>query len=229
MSHNQPRISTPSVEGQFQAAKWVKIQALVDENELSELFEESFLIYPLSGMFPLEKLPIEKKTYLETYKTWIDQAKSGQIPQVDKDLNVVAWTQTPDDIWVQQIPGEKYLVKPCAPFVQVQIHNMGFSPIDKEYRPMILSQNSIFWGLQFSYPQVYQEPKTKEFKESEDSELFQAIRKWIRNTTVPTPMLYEGKRTNIPIRLGKNCFSWINNHPQLKPQGLSVLELKHGP
>jgi hypothetical protein len=102
---------------------------------------------------------------------------------------------------------------------------MGFSDVDHEFRPMILSQNSIFWGLQFSFPQVYQDPKTGALKEAEVSPLFQAIRKWIRNTTVPTPMMVEGKRVNIPIRLGKRCFSWINRHPQLK---CKVMEIAHG-
>ena len=219
---NEPRISTPAMEGQFQAAKWVKIQALVDEEELALLFEEPFLIYPLSGMFPLEALPMKKADYLHKYKNWIDQLKSGKVPELDKELNAVAWTTSSDDLWLQQIPGDRYLVKPCRPFVQVQIHNMGYSPVDGEFRPMILSQNSIFWGLQFSYPKIYQEPKTMSFNEAEDSEIFQAIRKWIRNVTVPTPMIVGGKRTNIPMRLGKNCLSWINQHPQLHDKGISV-------
>ncbi len=223
-----PRVSTPAVEGQFQAAKWIKIQALVDETELAELFQEPFFIYPLSGTYPLDAFPVDKKGYLDHYRTFIDALKEGHLPKENRELNVVAWVRSPDSVWLQQIPGERYMVKPCEPFVQVQIHQMGFSELDQEFRPMVLSQNSIFWGLQFSFPQVYQEPKTMNLQESEDSELFQAIRQWIRNSTLPTPMMVHGKRVNIPMRLGKKCFSWINKHPQLINKGLSVLELKSG-
>jgi hypothetical protein len=103
---------------------------------------------------------------------------------------------------------------------------MGYSPLDGVFRPMVLSSSSIFWGLQFSFPQVYQHPKTGEFFEVEEFGLFELVRKWSREFTVATPMIVEGKRTNIPIRLGKRCFSWINTHPQLQMKGLSITGLK---
>lgn len=217
------RISTPAVEGQFQAAKWIKIQALVDEAELALLFEEPFLIYPLSGMFPLEAFPMPKKVYLDAYKTWIDALRRGEVPTIGKEFNAVGWMRSEQDVWLQEVPGQRYMVKPSCPFVQVQVHHMTYSPVDDVFRPMNLSKDAIFWGLQFAFPQVYQKPKTRELVETEDGELFQAIRKWIRNVTVPTPMLVKGKRVNIPIRLGKNCFSWIDKHPQLKE--LCVLKI----
>ena len=161
---NEPRISTPALEGQFQAAKWIKIQALVDETELALLFQEPFLIYPLSGTFPRSAFPMKKETYLEIYKSWIDALKSNTVPKENRDINAVAWMRSSDSLWLQQIPGDRYMAKPCEPFVQVQIHQMGYSDVDQEFRPMILSQNSIFWGLQFSFPQVYQDPKTMDLK-----------------------------------------------------------------
>jgi hypothetical protein len=224
-----PRISTPAIEGPFQAAKWIKIQALVDQAELEILLQEPFFIYPLSGAFPLSAFPVAKKKYLENYSESIEALKMGGIPNETKDLNVVAWANSPESVWLQQIPGDRYMVKPCEPFVQVQIHQMGFSEVDREFRPMILSQASIFWGLQFSFPKIYQEPKTLAIKESEESELFQVIRQWVRNYTLPTPMMVHGKRVNIPMRLGKNCFSWINKHPQLLNKNLSVMELIREP
>lgn len=219
-----PRISTPAIEGQFQAAKWLKIQALIDEQELAQLLAENFFIYPLSGMFSLSDLPMKKEAYLHTYATWIQDLKKGKIPSENREMNAVAWVPSSDAIWLQQVPNDRYLVKPCKPFVQVQVHQMGYSPIDQEFRPMILSQDCIFWGLQFSFPQVYQDPKTNELKETKESDLFQALRKWIRNNTLPTPMLVQQKKVNLPIRLGKSCLSWINQHPQLRAKGLTVQE-----
>jgi hypothetical protein len=221
---NRPPISTLEKEGHFQAAKWLVVQALVDEVELGQLMEEDFLIYPLSGLFTLDAFPMEKGLYLKAYGSWIAALKEGVVPVPAKELSAVAWARSPDDLWLQEVPGGRYMPKPRRPFVRVQVHHMTYSPIDDVFRPMNLSADSIFWGLQFSFPQVYQCSKTKELLEVEDGELFQSIRKWIRNVTVPTPMLVKGKQVNLPIRLGKRCFPWINRHPQLK--GLSVCNLK---
>lgn len=221
------RISTLAQEGNFQAAKWLKIQLLIDGDELSSLLAAPLYIYPLSGAFSLASLPVTKEEFLATYRSWIDTLQKGNIPQCTA-LRTTAWTASPDALWLQEIPGERYLVKPCAPLIQVQVHEMGYSTLDGVFRPMVLSQDSIFWGLQISFPQVYQEAKTMELLEVEESpnaDLFQSIRKWTRDNTLATPMLVDGKRVNIPMRLGKQCFSWINNHPQLLRRGLGVLQL----
>jgi hypothetical protein len=221
------RISTPQIEGSFQAAKWLKIQALVEPDELAVLFDEVFEIYPLSGAFPLESFPMKKGEFLTAYRSWIEGLKEGIVPSDEtlRAFNATAWASSSSAMWLQEIPGKKYLAKPCEPFMQCQVHQMGYSTVDGEFRPMILSRESIFWGLQFSFPQVYQHPKTGEFFDVEDFGLFQAVRKWSREHTVATPMFVDGKRVNIPIRLGKRCFPWINSHPQLKAKGLSVVEL----
>ncbi len=41
-------------------------------------------------------------------------------------------------------------------------------------------------------------------------------KQWVRDNTRATPFSVEGKKINATMRLGKNCFSWINHHPQLK-------------
>ncbi|HEX2582832.1 MAG TPA: hypothetical protein VHL30_01815 [Chlamydiales bacterium] len=221
------RISTPQIEGNFQAAKWLKIQALVEPEELALLFNNVFEIYPLSGGYSFDQFPLKKGEFLSAYRTWIEALKEGTPPK-DEELrlfNATAWVSSPSAIWLQEIPGKKYLARPSEPFLQCQVHQMGYSTVDGEFRPMVLSRESIFWGLQFSFPQVYQHPKTGEFFDVEKFDLFQSVRKWSREHTVATPMLVGGKRVNIPIRLGKGCFSWINQHPQLKAKGLSVVEL----
>lgn len=219
-----PRISTPALEGPFQAAKWFKIQALIDGAELASIFEEKFEIYPLSGHHALADLPMAKAKYLAAYTSWVELLKNGIAPKEEefRPFAATMWAESEDNLWLQQIPGERYIVKPSAPFVQVQIHQMGYSDVDDVFRPMSLSQNSIFWGIQFSFPQVYQDPKTQQLLEAEESPLFEKIRKWTRDISMPTPMLVAGKRVNIPIRLGKTCFPWINNHPGLKQKGLAV-------
>lgn len=224
-----PRISTPSIEGPFQAAKWLKIQALLDPQELVDLLSLGGFLYPLSGLYKPEELIDAKGSFLKAYAEWIEQLKSGFVPHEAelRKYSAIAWVCNAESLWLQEVPQSRYMVKVSEPIVQIQVHQMSYSSIDGEFRPMVMSRESIFWGLQFSFPQIYQDPKSLELLEVEAGshlELFQQLRRWMRENTAPTPMMVEGKRKNLPIRLGKKCFSWVNRHPQLVGKGLSVLE-----
>jgi hypothetical protein len=61
-----------------------------------------------------------------------------------------------------------------------------------------------------------------ELSEVEEGALFRKIQLWSREATRATPFVLEGKRINVPIRIGKNCLSWIGNHPQLQSQNIGV-------
>lgn len=219
------RLSTPAIEGVYQGSKYLKLPVLCDTEELRALFDTPFAIYPLTSLG--QGVPIPSETFIEAYRSWIEELKQGRAP-IDSSLRRVlaaAFTAEPDALWRQEIPGHRFLVKIAKPIVQVQAHFFTYSPIDGVFRSMTMGQASIFWGLQFSFPQIYQDPKTMEFHEVEDSpnqELFQKIKQWVRDTTRATPFVVDGKRINVPIRLGKKCFSWIDTHPQLIAQRINI-------
>jgi hypothetical protein len=221
------RTSTPALEGVYQGSKYLKHHVLCDSAELSELFSilGSFSIYPLTGL--VDGLPIDSERFIQEYGRWIEELKKGRLPS-DADLRrllACVFTAEPDALWKQEVPRGRFLIKMGKPCVQVQAHFFTYSPIDAVFRPMTMGQASIFWGLQFSFPQIYQDPKTMEFFEIDESpnqELFQKIKQWARDMTRATPFIVDEKRVNVPIRLGKNCFSWIHHHPQLIEQKIGV-------
>jgi len=221
------RLSTPAAEGVYQGSKYLKFQVLCDGEELAALFQSlgPFWIYPLTGL--VDGTPIDPETFLKEYTSWIDGLKEGRVPTDGalRRLLACAFTAEVEALWKQEVPGNRYLIKIGRPVVQVQSHFFTYSPIDEVFRPMAMGAGSIFWGLQFSFPQIYQDAKTMELREIDESlngELFQKIRQWVRDMTRATPFVVGGKRTNVPIRLGKNCFSWIHNHPQTKEQKIEV-------
>ncbi|MES2273344.1 MAG: hypothetical protein V4487_04055 [Chlamydiota bacterium] len=221
------RISSPDQEGAYQGSKYLKQQVLCDADELQELFSQlgRFWIYPLTGFS--SGAQIEPSFFLQEYTSWMEDLKAGRIPTDAALRSVLASVFTADleALWLQQVPGNRFLVKISQPVVHVQAHSFTYSPIDGVFRPMTMGSGSIFWGLQFSFPQIYQNPKTMELLEVEESpnaEIFQKIRLWVRESTRATPFLVEDKRVNVPIRLGKNCFSWIKSHAQLQAQKIGV-------
>jgi hypothetical protein len=217
-------VSTLQKEGVYQASKWLKFQVLCDLEELSSLFSllSSFWIFPLTGI--VSGAPVLHTRFLEEYGGWIEGLKKGLIPS-DAELRrllACAWVDGLENLWLQEIPGKGYLVKIAQPTVQVQAHYFTYSSADGVFRPMSMGPESIFWGLQFSYPQVYQDPKTLELKKAPENRIFEILRSWVRNATRATPFSIAGQRINSPIRIGKRCMSWIAQHPQLLDRNIGI-------
>ncbi len=220
------RISQAANEGVYQASKWLKIQMLIDGEEIKSLFEAlgEFWIFPMTGV--VDGRPISHEFFIEEYRLWIEGLKNGEVPSSKslRSLLACVFTDDLDSLWLQEVSAGKFLTKIQKPVVQVQTHYFSYSAMDEVFRPMSMGKESIFWGIQCSFPQIYQDPKTMELCEAEEGSLFRKIQLWAREATRATPFVVEGKKTNSPIRLGKKCFSWIGRHPQLIEQKISIFQ-----
>ncbi len=221
------RISTPAEEGVYQASKFLKYQILLDPVELESLFKAlgDFWIFPMTGI--VDGKPICPDFFIAEYGRWIEGLKKGIVPTSEQFRRILAcvFTEDLDSLWLQKVAEDKFLTKIEKPVVQVQAHFFSYSPVDAVFRPMSMGKESVFWGFQFSFPQIYQDPKTMELRSVGEGVLFRKIQLWIREFSRATPFLVGRKKTNSPIRLGKECFSWIHLHPQLIQQQISVFSL----
>lgn len=227
-----PRISTPAQEGVLRVSKWLKFQVLLDNTEMEELFNhlDNFLLFTVSGWVRKEKASLSKNEFISLYSDYICYLKNGEIPPVDqfKIPFSSVLTRTPDLLYAQDVGQERFLIKALKPVIQLQAHHFFLSDVDYKYHPMVLSDESISWGLQISYPQIFQDPLSSDFSKvtvSSDfpnSELFILLTKWLRRHTLPTPFVYRDVKTHVPIRIGKRCLPWIRAHPQLVKRKLEV-------
>ncbi len=218
------RISTPEKEGEYQGSKWLKFQVLCEKDELERLFSRlrPFFIFPLSGL--VNGHPLSEESFLAEYGSWIAGLKEGRPPEDHalKKILAAAMTDDLDSLWLQEVPGKGYLMKMAKPVLLMQAHSFSYSKMDGVFRPMSMGLQSVFWGIQFSFPSIYQDARTMELREVERGKLFEEVRLWVREESRATPFIVEGERINSPIRLGKGSFSWIGRHPQLKSQGISI-------
>lgn len=222
-------ISTPEKEGILQVSKSRKLPILIDAQEMRALFKElgAFEIFDVSRPLLLESAVIPHETFLSAYERYVEGIQEGRpIEETDlKPLFSSIFTVDRSLVYAMALPNGKYLIKPRYPVVQLQRHHFIVS---NGFHSGVMGAESITWGIQFSYPQLYLNPHTQEISKVDkspqfpNSELFQRLAVWVRHHTVPTPFIYEEKQVNSPMRLGKNCFSWINNHPSLKVKKLQV-------
>jgi hypothetical protein len=226
------RISSPKVEGILQVSKWLKIQVLLGVEEMEELllFLHPVNFVVVSEFVSADEAVISADCFLHKYADYNRFLKQGQVPPPEdfRKHFSCAMTTSLEDFYAIAAGGEKFLIKPLRPVVQLQAHHFFYSDLDRKFHPMVLSEESVTWGLQFSYPQLFQDPHTRQIvkvvnaPEFPNSALFSKLSKWIRSFTLPTPFEVGDLRVNSPIRIGKKSRAWIENHPQLKKKGIVV-------
>jgi len=235
----QAEITVGTAEDQpLQASKWLQLQMLIDVNELQLLFDAlaPFYIFKAGALCTTGDEEICKEDFINVYSQAIEMLKSGDIPseKLYRAYFSSVFTRTPDHLYLQPIDQTKALVRVKSPCLQLQVNRIAYSEADGQFRAMVFGPDSIFWGIQISYPQLYQDPKSKEVfhvKENDlfpNTSLFRLVQRWIRSHTIPTPFYVADKRTNTSMRIGKGCLSWINNHPQLIQHNIKILTSKPG-
>ena len=228
------RISTPQIEGVLQVAKQLKLQVLLDPIEMRDLLKvlEPLYIYVVGQKVTLEEALISNEAFLLAYQEYVQGLKEGNLKDAKSLQRFFSsvWSADPSAVYAMHLPDGHYLVKQIQPAVQLQAHSVFYSKLDGEFHPMVLSQESITWGIQFSYPQIYQDPKTSQIEKvpphSLNSQLFTTLRRWVREFTCAMPFCVENKRVNASIRIGKKALEWIDSHPQLVQRGIRSWTLK---
>ena len=227
------RMSSLKQEGVLQVSKWIKVQLLLDREEMIDLIEklDPFYLIMVSKPVKKQRAILEKKDFLQSYSEYVQALKQGRVIQDNyiRENFSCAMTRSKELFYAMPVLEDRLLIKPTLPVIQMQMHQFLFSPTEKIFYPMALGQKTVSWGIQFSYPQFYQDPKTKEIarvvkgEKFPNTELFSLLMKWVRQATIPTPFLVQEERVNATIRIGKKCVKWIHTHPQLHALNIKVL------
>ena len=197
----------------YDAAKWQKMQVLLDKEEFQALLN-------FAGGVLFDRT--QKADALEAYGEYADSLKGGKIPEPPSFAWM--WSLTEEALYILDTGTAKQIL-PLEPVVQITHHQMNYTPEENVFRSNLFGPETIYWGLQFAFPQLYMEPDTKEVVKVLDAErfvnvkLYQMIKSFLRENSVPTPF----KGHNAPQRVGKKALEWVNNHPHLKKKGLLVL------
>lgn len=215
----------PNQRSFLRASKWLQLFVLLDVDEMAQLLDQlaPLQIYLSGTVLKRGTGLLSTEGFLAAYRSYVSGLQEGRA--IDEAIYRAAfsslWTRTPDQLSVLAIGENEQMIRASNPVIQLRPHRFSYSTHDGKFRSMVLGEDSISWGIQFAYPQIIQDPKTQEIENVFDShafpnsDLFRALQRWIRHHTLPTPFIVDQKRTNVPIRLGHACFSWINQHPQL--------------
>lgn len=226
------RLRTVQEQQPLQASKWLQLQLLIDAQEMQDLLHTlgDFFIYLTGAVIPMGAGELSHATFGDIYRRYVDDLSHGRTPDdtTYRQPFSAVFTRTVDALYALDTGDGKVIIRPTRPVIQLQLHQLGFSQVDHKFRSMVYGKDSLSWGIQFSYPQIFEDPVTRQIHPVNRSEafpnsfLFHDLQRWVRKHTLPTPFLVNGKRVNVPVRLGKTCFAWIHQHPQLSKHGLAV-------
>jgi hypothetical protein len=214
---------------QFLASKWLHVDFLLSYSEMQRLIAAltqehgPLLFFSTLGVQKIGENQITEPALLKAFQDYEEMIKSGSSLQEGPFRFYFTSCITKEKAAIIKTPigSDRESVSPQKPCLQMQPHRFSYSKLDKKFRSMVLGKNSVSWGVRISYPQLYQIPNTRAVEDALDealfpnAALFSSLRRWIRHNTIATPMLVDGKRVNIPIRIGKECLPWINAHQEL--------------
>jgi len=230
------RKSTLAVEGPLKVAQAVKIPLLLDEEEIISLLQflkssaPHLAFYNTHGVCAENEGIYSIEEFVHAYHQYVFALKEKRVPNVRSLISFFssALSATSDIFYEISLENQKRLIKPIRPPIQLQPHEIIYSEESDTFYSMVYSEKSITFGIQLSYPNLFQDPHTHEAIDVDTSPffpntaLFKALRLWVRENTRATPFIVKEKRMNLPYRLGKKCFPWINLHPQLESNNICV-------
>lgn len=227
------RTSTLDLDPPMEASKWLKLQALVAYDEMDLLLKDlgDIKIVRAGAVVKKGEEILSHSAFLEAYKAYINALQEGKTPSesIYRAAFSTSFSLSDDCFCSIPVDNDRFLIRTVKPVLQLQPHSLDYSPHDRKFRPMVFGLDSVTWGIQFSYPQFFLDQKTKaplqvdESDEFPNTGLFRKVQRWLRHHTVPTPFLVDEAKINVPMRLGKNCFPWINQHPQIQQKPWRVI------
>lgn len=210
--------STIQAEGEYKCSKWQTLAILFSKEELESLLSslgECFFLPVAEPVIEGEECVSGNKIIklYEEYLSWI--RKTEELPPAEvRRFFSLGLTSSLDDVYVVPVGKDKVFVRPKRPIIQLQLYRCYLAP-DGVFHPMILHPDSFSFGLQFAYPQIYEDPKTHQFHKVfleegfSNTQLYKKVVAWSRENTKPFNLQEGGVA---PFRLGKKEENPLSYH-----------------
>ncbi|MCF7852942.1 MAG: hypothetical protein K9M07_06855 [Simkaniaceae bacterium] len=178
----------PAPFNPLQASRFISHYALLDPKTMRALLHElGCSVYNVSKVLSEQECKDYGPFFLERYTDYINALfKADFDPKLFRKDLTCALTLDMEAVVIQTLPGQRYLAKPQYPIVQLGIYQFIIGDNGRILHH-VLGKESICFGLEWSYPQLYRDPKTKQnlnaLKEAPNHVLWKKITTWMRKET----------------------------------------------
>ncbi len=197
-------IEIVSKKEEYRVSKWLSCSFLVNNQEFSRFLDEMGEFWLFKTGEPIfEPHEYERGQFQEEYRLYLESLTTMDF----KKLPALLMTYDKKDVYAFEARPGQYLIYPKYPVIQVREHHFIITR-DGRIQSGVFGKDATHWGLTFSYPQIFYDPREKKIvqvlKESHspNTEGFKKIQKWVRDFTRPASFEIEGKKVNATFRKG---------------------------
>lgn len=192
-------------------SRWQRHAFLLHPDEMGALFEQlsPFSIYQVSSVVDVGQELIAPSFFLSQYASYFSTFLENE--QLDlapyRALFSSAWVREQSSVSLVEVKGERRLVRPLLPVIQLQAHQFYYDPGQGKFFSMPLGKGNRSWGIQASFPYIFQrgaEGKIEEVdKAHPEYALYTTLARFLRKETTPAPFMVGGEKKYAPFRVGK--------------------------
>ena len=208
--------STPSGIG-YQASLYLSYGILLTSEEFALLLASLDTIGDLSlfgtgVLLPQEKLVQSPSSLVEIYQNYLFPKEDPSLLPEHKAALSSVWSIDPEAVAFREIVHDKWQIVRQLPVIQLNRFQFRFDSKSDRFFTQSFSKETLFWGLEFRYPQLFLDPiHSKLIKalkaEYLNTSLWKGVHQWIRNNTMPVQFEGEGMKKRVaPFRIGNRAF-----------------------
>jgi len=165
---------------------------------------------PATGFVTKESWQVPRSLLFSHYESYLDGLFKGEKMPSQELRRFFSWMlfSAPEDLYAMPVSGGRWALKSRRPVIYGQLYHAFFSPADGKLHPMVLHPSSFSFGLQFSYPQLFEDPKTHVFHRVlvegnfATTPLYKRLIAWIRTYTKPLILQVNHQAKPMPFRIG---------------------------
>lgn len=182
------------------ASRFHHIRLLITPEEMHILFE-TLSPFKLINVSEVTASPeVDQEVFMSAYKAYF----KGDM-RINRPLFSCALNRDDSAIFMKQVADGRTLSRIVKPVIQMRAHS--YTVAAGKLLPMTFGTDAKAWGIQLSYPYLYEDPSTGESvdtlkSKTSNNDLFKALRVWVRNQTAPATFTIEGKQVKTPLRQG---------------------------
>jgi hypothetical protein len=228
------RESTIEKEGTNAVSMWLSYSFFLSYDEMRDFIDYLSPFYIIRTDIVLDEKDdgiVNSKEFLEVYKNYISDLSLHQgidEKRVRKYFHAI-WTVSLDIAYNIKLKCGRHILKIFRPALVLQHHKMSYNKESQKFFSMVFGKDLLSFGLNLSYPQLYQDPKDKTLHKVmledkfENTLLFNKAKEWIKKHTRPLTVVIDKKKCVQTIRIGKKSLEVLKNHPWFST---SKMELK---
>jgi hypothetical protein len=181
----------------MRASRWLEVPLLLDPAEWDRLFLQLQPIHICQVGRPGGQISVEQLS--KAYRSTIDSLLQGQL-QVHSFLSCALSVHLE---CLQSVPlaDGRQILQPVRPVIQMQPFHFSFDQETRAFHPRVYGPHTIFWGVLFTMPQLFEDSATQQVCKAIDDpyarhnlERMRSLQRWSRDHTTPW--------NRLPVRLG---------------------------